>query len=106
MHVLLDEMLDRCLKRLLAEEHEVLTVRDRGWGAKTNGELLELAQQEFDVLVTADRGIPDQQNLPLRPFGGGPRGQEQQLRGPCPASRWGRSSTREARSGRTMRVPG
>ncbi len=63
MRVLLDEMLDRRLKRLLAEEHEVLTVCERGWGSKTNGELLELAQQEFDVLVTADRGIPEQQNL-------------------------------------------
>lgn len=60
---MLDEQLDRRLKRFFGEEHEVVTVRERGWGGKENGELIEAAQREFDALVTMDRGIPHQQNL-------------------------------------------
>ena len=56
-------MLDRRLKRHLPAGTEAVTVRERGWGSKKNGELLALAQGEFDVLLTADRGIPDQQEL-------------------------------------------
>jgi len=63
LRVLLDEMLDRRLKRHLPAGTEAATVRERGWGSKKNGELLALAQGEFDVLLTADRGIPDQQEL-------------------------------------------
>lgn len=63
MRVLLDEMLDRRLKRSLPGEIEALTVRERGWSSLRNGELLEAAQHEFDALLTADRGIPYQQNL-------------------------------------------
>lgn len=64
MRVLLDEMMPRRLKRLLPETAEVTTVRERGWGALENGDLLEAAQHEFDVLLTTDRSIPHQQNLP------------------------------------------
>ena len=39
------------------------TVKERGWNGKSNGELLRLAESEFDVLITTDRGIPHQQNL-------------------------------------------
>lgn len=63
MRVLLDEMLDRRLKRWFPEGVEVVTVRERGWDSKTNGELLILAEKEFDVLLTTDRGIPHQQDL-------------------------------------------
>jgi predicted nuclease of predicted toxin-antitoxin system len=63
VRVLLDEMLDRRLKRLLPEGVEAVTVRERGWGSKKNGELLALADKEFDVLLTTDRGIPHQQDL-------------------------------------------
>ena len=34
-----------------------------GWAGKTNGELLRLAEQEFDVFLTADQKLPNQQNL-------------------------------------------
>lgn len=61
--VLLDEMLDRRLRRLLPGGVEALTVRERGWGSLQNSDLLEAAQHEFDVLLTTDRGIPHQQNL-------------------------------------------
>ncbi len=63
MRALLDENLPRGLKQLLAAEVEVVTVRERGWGSKENGELLELAQHEFDAVITTDQGIPHQQDL-------------------------------------------
>lgn len=63
MRILLDEMLPRRLARLFAPEMEAMTVRQQGWGEKTNGELIEAAQEGFDALVTMDRGIPHQQNL-------------------------------------------
>ncbi|MBA3425479.1 MAG: DUF5615 family PIN-like protein [Rubrobacter sp.] len=63
MRVLLDEMLPRKLKRLLPEGVEAVTVREHGWDSKKNGELLALAEKEFDVLLTTARGIPHQQDL-------------------------------------------
>ncbi len=56
-------MLNRRLKRHFPEEVEAATVRERAWGSKKNGELLAIAQEEFDALLSADRGIPDQQDL-------------------------------------------
>ena len=62
MKLLLDESLPRGLKRDLAA-HEVVTVPEQGWAGKDNGELLSLADKQFDVFVTADQGIEYQQNL-------------------------------------------
>lgn len=45
------------------QEHEVVTVAEAGWAGKQNGELLGLAEKEFDVFVTTDKGIPHQQNI-------------------------------------------
>ena len=59
----MDENVDRRLKRDFAEGHEVLTVAEVGWAGKRNGELLQLAEKEFAVFVTTDRGIPHQQDL-------------------------------------------
>ena len=58
-------MLDENLPRLLARElpeFNVLTVAEVGWAGTKNGQLLKLAASEFDVLVTADRNLPHQQN--------------------------------------------
>jgi len=63
MRVLLDENIDRLLKQLFAPEFEVLTVQDRGWQGKGNGELLRAAEQEFNVFVTMDANLEYQQNL-------------------------------------------
>lgn len=63
MRVLFDEMLPRRLKRLFPPAVETVTVRERGWGSKENGELLELAEKEFDALLTTDKGTPHQQDL-------------------------------------------
>ena len=34
-----------------------------GWAGKRNGELLRLAEREFDVFLTVDRKLQHQQNL-------------------------------------------
>lgn len=36
---------------------------EAGWAGKKNGELLKLAEKEFEIFVTTDRGIPHQQNV-------------------------------------------
>lgn len=41
----------------------VKTVVQMGWAGIKNGQLLALAQNEFDVFVTVDRALPSQQHL-------------------------------------------
>ncbi len=62
MRVLLDESLPRRLKAQLPD-HDVRTVPEVGWASKKNGELLRLADERFDVFVTPDAHLPEQQNL-------------------------------------------
>ncbi len=69
MRVLLDENIDRLLKDLFAAEFEVMTVRERGWNGKGNGELLLAAEREFDAFVTMDRNLEYQQNLRVLKLG-------------------------------------
>ena len=38
-----------------------------GWSGIENGELLQLAAEHFDVLITADKNLEHQQNLRTRP---------------------------------------
>lgn len=64
MRLLLDESLPRKLGRELSP-HAVRTVAQMGWAGITNGALLRRAAAEgFDVLLTADRNLEYQQNLP------------------------------------------
>jgi predicted nuclease of predicted toxin-antitoxin system len=64
MRVLIDECAPRALKHLLAKHgHSCLTVQEVGWFGKQNGELLALAEIEFDVLVTIDTNLQYQQSL-------------------------------------------
>lgn len=60
--VLLDENLPHALEAELPA-FEVWTVARAGWSGIKNGELLLRAAEEFDVFLTADRGIPHQRNL-------------------------------------------
>ena len=62
MRILLDECVPWPMHRVLAG-HECSTTQQRGWAGIKNGELLRLAEAEFDLFVTADQGIRDQQNL-------------------------------------------
>lgn len=63
MRVLLDECVDRRLAGELTG-HEVSTVPQMGWAATRNGELLALAEKQFDVFLTVDRNLSFQQHLP------------------------------------------
>ena len=63
MRILFYENLNRRLKRFFHEDFDVMTVPERGWSGKRNGELLRLAEMEFDAILTTDKGIPHQQNL-------------------------------------------
>ena len=62
MKVLLDECVPRKLRREIAS-HEVRTVTESGWSGVKNGELLALAEAEFDVFLTVDQNLIFQQNL-------------------------------------------
>ena len=66
MRILLDECVPRPLKRELTD-YQVRTVVEMGWSGKKNGELLQLMTQEnFTILLTADRNLRYQQNLNSR----------------------------------------
>ena len=56
MRVLLDECVPRALRNDIPG-HEVKTVAEVGWAGVKNGELLQLAAAEFDVLITVDRNL-------------------------------------------------
>lgn len=51
------------MRPLLGGENEFLTAKQCGWATIANGELLRLAESEFDVFLTADQNIRYQQNL-------------------------------------------
>jgi hypothetical protein len=62
VNVLLDECVPARLGRLLTD-HSVTNVPRRGWAGIKNGELLRLAEKEYDVFVTVDRKLSVQQDL-------------------------------------------
>jgi len=62
VRVLLDECLPRRLKRDLVG-HDARTTPEMGWASKRNGDLLRLAERDFDVFLTVDRKLQHQQNL-------------------------------------------
>lgn len=62
MRVLLDECVPRALREQLPG-HDVKTVVESGWAGVKNGELLRLAAQRFDVVLTVDRNLEYQQNF-------------------------------------------
>jgi hypothetical protein len=43
--------------------HEYRTAQQCGWGGLKNGQLLQRAENEFDVFITADQNLRYQQNL-------------------------------------------
>lgn len=66
MRILLDESVPSRLGALLAG-HAVTTVQRQGWTSVKNGKLLALAANQFDVLITADKGMEYQQNQATLP---------------------------------------
>lgn len=66
MRILLDECLPVKLKYRFQEinpDFRVSTVTHQKWTGLKNGELLEKAQQKFEVFVTIDQNLPHQQVL-------------------------------------------
>ncbi len=68
MKLLLDENVPRQLKQELTN-HEVFTVKEKGWNGKRNGKLLKLmTEEQFDVLITADKNLQHQRNFQKYPI--------------------------------------
>jgi hypothetical protein len=64
--VLLDENLPHLLRNNLGD-HEVFTVRYRGWAGLKNGELIRAAEDDgFEVFITGDKTLSYEQNLTAR----------------------------------------
>jgi predicted nuclease of predicted toxin-antitoxin system len=67
MRVLIDECAPKALGRFLRQNgHECHTAQEAGWAGKQNGELLQLAENTFDALITSDTSLRYQQNLAQR----------------------------------------
>jgi predicted nuclease of predicted toxin-antitoxin system len=62
MRILLDECVPWPMHKLLIG-HSCSTVQNLGWGGIKNGDLLQRAEDEFDLFVTSDQNIRYQQNL-------------------------------------------
>jgi hypothetical protein len=63
MKLLLDECVPVQVRNALPE-HEIHSATDPQWRGLSNGELLHLAeQQEFNVIIVADKNMRYQQNL-------------------------------------------
>jgi hypothetical protein len=62
MRILLDECVPWPMHRLLTG-HECCTAQQCGWGGIKNGQLLQLAEKEFDLFITSDQNLRYQQNL-------------------------------------------
>ncbi len=68
MRVLLDDQLPVDLGPEL-HGHQVDTVVGRGWTGGKNSDLLRRMRGDYDVLVTMDRGVEFQHNIPALPYG-------------------------------------
>lgn len=65
-------LLDACVPKRLGKElagHQVRTVPEMDWADLDDGPLLDVMAGHFDMLVTVDKSLPNQQNLNTRPFG-------------------------------------
>ena len=62
MNILLDECTPHAVKKRLPHL-AIRTVQEMGWSGIKNGELLKLADQQFDVFITTDKNLRYQQNF-------------------------------------------
>lgn len=62
MRILFDTGIPRALARSLSP-HQVSTTQKQGWKDLRNGELLRIAQESFDVLITTDSNIKYQHRI-------------------------------------------
>lgn len=64
MRILLDHNVDWHFARHLPSDWSVDTTRRLQWDALDNGDLLNVAQHQFDVMLTFDKALYGQQNVP------------------------------------------
>jgi len=62
MKILLDECVPWPMHRIL-KRHSCTGVQAQGWSGIRNGDLLQRAEAEFELFITADQNIRYQQNL-------------------------------------------
>ncbi len=65
MQALLDECVPAPLAKALGADW-VKTTQSQGWASIKNGELIALAEKQFDIFTTSDQNIRYQQNLSHR----------------------------------------
>lgn len=65
MKIIFDENVPWPLKQFF-EAHEVTSIQKQGWAGIENGELIEKTDNQFDVLLIADKNLRYQQNLSSR----------------------------------------
>jgi len=64
--ILMDECLPKKLKYRIEELDSNLFVRttpEMGWASLSNGNLLSVAEKEFDVFITSDKNLSFQQSI-------------------------------------------
>ena len=62
MRILFDQGTPAPLRKYLGK-HEVKSASELGWSKLTNGQLLDSAEEEFNLLITTDQGLRFQQRL-------------------------------------------
>ena len=62
MRIVFDQGTPAPLRDYLVD-HQVRTAAELGWSTLSNGELLDAAEREFDLLITTDQALRSQQNL-------------------------------------------
>jgi hypothetical protein len=64
--IVLDECIPKKLKYRIEEldpDFFVKTTPEMGWASLSNGELLSVAEKEFDVFITSDKNLSFQQSV-------------------------------------------
>jgi len=77
--ILLEECVPLPLRKLLVG-HECSSAQEMGWKSIKNGELLSLAEAQFDLFITSDQGLAYQLNLRGRRIAGYNRSSTDPLR--------------------------
>ena len=62
MKLLLDESVNTRFRHYVPG-HDARTAEYMGWKGRLNGELLALARDDFDVLITRDQRMTEEQNI-------------------------------------------
>jgi hypothetical protein len=66
LKIFLDEGVPEIIKERLSS-FSIFSVKEMAWRGITNGRLLDLmSEHEFQIIITADKNLPQQQNLTKR----------------------------------------